>query len=49
MYDSRYPKVAYSISVQEISQLPGYEDFTFELGDKTYAVDPDFFGEDKQV
>jgi hypothetical protein len=22
--------------------LPGYEDFVFELGDRTYVEDPDF-------
>jgi hypothetical protein len=28
-----------------LSKLPGYELFKFELGDKTYAEDPEFFGE----
>jgi hypothetical protein len=28
--------------------LPEYEGFDFELGDKTYAIDPEFFGEDYQ-
>jgi hypothetical protein len=35
--------VAYSINVLELSQVPGYEDFKFELGEKTYVIDPDFF------
>jgi hypothetical protein len=37
--------VAYSINVLELSKLQGYEDFLFELGQTTYAEDPDFFGE----
>jgi hypothetical protein len=31
--------------VLELSRLDGYELFDFELGDKTYAEDPEFFGE----
>jgi hypothetical protein len=30
----------------ELSKLPGYELFNFELGDKTYVEDPKFFGSD---
>lgn len=48
MYNSSYPQVAYSINVLELSQLPGYELFKFNLGDKTYVEDPDFFGVDKK-
>jgi hypothetical protein len=46
MYNSCYPKVSYTINVIAISSLEGYEDFVFKLGDKTYAIDPEFFGED---
>lgn len=45
MYNSCYPQVAYSINVLELSKLPGYELFTFGLGDKTFAEDPEFFGD----
>lgn len=48
MYNSCYPQVAYTINVVALGALPGYEYFDFELGDKTYAVDPEFFGEDHQ-
>lgn len=48
MYNSCYPQVAYTINVVALSALPGYEYFDFELGDKTYAIDPEFFGEDHQ-
>lgn len=45
LYNSCYPQVAYNINVLELSQLPGYELFKFELGDKTWAIDDEFFGE----
>ena len=48
MYNSCYPQVAYTINVVALGALSGYEHFDFELGDKTYAVDPEFFGEDRQ-
>ena len=44
LYNSCYPQVAYAINVLSLSQLPGYELFTFELGDKTYVEDEQFFG-----
>lgn len=44
LYNSCYPKAAYNIDVIEISMLPGYEDFTYDLGDKTYVEDKEFFG-----
>jgi hypothetical protein len=45
MYNSCYPQVAYTINVLELSQLPGYELFRFDLGDKTQVIDDEFFGE----
>ena len=44
LYNSCMPKVSYTISVIEISAIPGYEMFTFGLGDNTYMEDPEFFG-----
>jgi hypothetical protein len=32
----------------ELSQLEGYELFKFELGDKTWVIDDEFFGKDKR-
>lgn len=45
LYNSCYPQVAYTINVLALSQLEGYEDFVFQVGEKTHVIDPDFFGE----
>lgn len=49
LYNSSYPQVAYTINVLTLSSLPGYEYFKFQLGDKTYAEDPEFFGLDEKI
>ena len=49
MYNSCTPQVTYSINVLELSSLPGYELFVFDLGDTTYAEDPQFFGDERRV
>ena len=41
---SAQPIVSYTINVVEISQLEGYEPYSFDTGDKTYIEDPEFFG-----
>lgn len=41
---SAKPKVTYNISVLELSQLEGYENYIFALGDKTTIEDTEFFG-----
>ena len=41
---SSKPKITYNISVLELSQLEGYENYTFALGDKTTIEDTEFFG-----
>ena len=46
MYNSCYPQVAYTINVISVEGLPGYEDFKYKLGEKTWVVDPDFFGDE---
>lgn len=38
------PQVTYSIKVLELSQVPGYENYIFSVGDKTYIEDVEFFG-----
>lgn len=44
LYTSAQPKVTYTINVLELSQLEGYENYHFALGDKTYIEDTEFFG-----
>lgn len=44
LYTSSRPKVTYTIDVIELSQVAGYENFKFALGDKTYIEDKEFFG-----
>lgn len=46
LYNSCYPQVTYNINVLELSRLPGYELFLFEPGERTWVIDPEFFGED---
>ena len=41
---SAQPTVSYTINVVEISQLEGYEWYSFDAGDKTYVEDTEFFG-----
>lgn len=41
---SAQPKVTYNISVIDISMLEGYEVYDFDVGDKTYIEDVEFFG-----
>lgn len=48
MYNSCYPKVAYTINVLALNMLPGYEGFSFELGDSTYVEDYEFFENKKE-
>lgn len=42
--NSSMPKVEYSIDVAEISELEGLENYIFDVGDKTYIEDTEFFG-----
>lgn len=44
LHNSAQPKVTYNISVLELSQIEGYEGYSFALGDKTYIEDTEFFG-----
>ena len=41
---SSKPKIVYDIFVLELSQLEGYDNYTFNLGDKTTIEDTEFFG-----
>lgn len=49
LYTSAYPQVSYSINVTDISQVEGYEPYKFEIGDKTYVEDTEFFGWDVET
>ena len=41
---SAQPQVSYTINVVEISEIEGMENYDFDIGDKTYIEDTDFFG-----
>ena len=44
LHTSSQPKVTYNIAVLELSQLEGFENYVFALGDKTTIEDTEFFG-----
>ena len=48
LYNSCYPVVSYSISAANLSEIEGYEDFNFKVGDRTFIEDAEFFGADNQ-
>lgn len=41
---SAFPQVTYTIDVLELSQVEGFEPYAFQIGDKTYMEDTEFFG-----
>jgi hypothetical protein len=44
LHTSAQPKVTYDISVLDLSQMPEYSGYDFDLGDITYIEDIEFFG-----
>lgn len=42
--NSTQPKVTYTFNILDLSCIPEYADYKFELGDITYIEDPEFFG-----
>lgn len=48
LYTSSFPQVSYTINVIELSQLEGFEPYQFNIADKTYIEDVEFFGYDAQ-
>jgi hypothetical protein len=44
LYTSSRPKVTYSIDVFALKGIKGYENYDFEIGDKTFIEDAEFFG-----
>lgn len=49
IYNSCYPQVAYTINTLALEKIPGYENFNFNLGEKTFVEDQQFFGTTKQI
>ena len=41
---SSQPKVSYTINVIEVSELEGLQNYDFNVGDRTYIEDTEFFG-----
>lgn len=41
---SATPKVSYNINVVDISSLEEFFNYDIDIGDKTYIIDPEFFG-----
>lgn len=44
---SAMPTASYTIDVLALQALEGWENYTFDIGDKTFVTDVDFFGLDK--
>jgi hypothetical protein len=44
LYNSCWPRVEYTINAVTLDMIPGYEFYNFEIGDKTWVQDPEFFG-----
>ena len=45
-YTSAAPQVSYTISVVSLDGVEGYENFNFQLADRTFMEDEEFFGYD---
>lgn len=43
-YTSSRPKISYTINVFDLADVEGYENYEFQIGDKTFVEDPEFFG-----
>jgi hypothetical protein len=44
LHKAAYPKISYTFNVLDLSRIPDYEDYSFDLGDITYVEDTEFFG-----
>lgn len=47
--DGCKPQTSYDISVVDLSSLPEYKDYTYELGDISFIEDIDFFGVNQET
>ena len=43
-YTSSRPKISYTINVFDLAGVEDYENYEFQIGDKTFVEDPEFFG-----
>lgn len=39
-----FPRIDYEVDVVDVSTIAGYEVYSFEIGDRTFIEDPEFFG-----
>ena len=46
---SAQPKAEYTINVAEVSEIPERNNYYFEVGDKTYIEDTEFFGQFQEI
>ena len=46
---SAFPQISYNINVLEVSGMEEYQNYKFEIGDKTYVEDTEFFGYVKET
>lgn len=44
LYTSAKPQVSYTINVFDLNHVEGYENYNFDIGDKSFVEDPEFFG-----
>lgn len=47
-FTSSRPKITYTINVFDLKDIEGYENYQFDVGDKTFVEDPEFFGWKKE-
>ena len=38
--------MSYQINTIDVGVLPGYDEYYYDVGDRTYVEDPEFFGKD---
>lgn len=46
---SAFPQISYNINVLELSGMQEYQNYSFDVGDKTYIEDVEFFGYVKET
>lgn len=46
---SAFPQVTYNINVLDLSGMEEYQNYKFEIGDKTYIEDTEFFGYNQET
>jgi len=46
LFRSSRPQVSYTMNVIDLQAIEGYEDWEFNVGDKTFVIDEELFGKD---